>query len=294
MAMMMTLNEREKKLAWGVGVAFGLFLLVMGVMFLFVSPLEAANAEIKAANKNLAQEGQDIDHAKKDNADWDKLEIYTDQSLVAQRVQKAVVDLASRYHVIVPTPAVPGGANVRPVMAGPKNNVKTDYSSVQLKANVTGGMGGFARFLYDMETSGLPLRVSEVAIRSKTPGTDNLDIDVTIDALVYTPKTVVKSATTGRATTNRAATRGASRTVETPPDADVLKRMMENRNKELQSTATPATTPAPASAPAATGPAKTEAELEAEMIARRRGETAAVSTGNPSTAPATKPAGGAQ
>lgn len=291
--MAMTLNEREKKLAWGVGGAFGLFLLVMAVMFLFVSPLEAANAEIKAANKNLTQEGQDIEHAKTANATWDKLQIYTDQSLVAQRTQNAVVELANRYHVVVPTPAVPT-ANARPVMMGPRNNVKTDYSSVQLKANVTGGMGGFARFLYDLETAGLPLRVSDVSIRSKTPGTDNLDIDVTIDALIYTPKEAAKTATTGRATTNRAATRGASRTIETPPDADVLKRMMENRNKELQSTATPATTPAPASAPAATGPAKTEAELEAEMIARRRGETAAVSTGNPSTAPATKPAGGAQ
>jgi len=63
-----------------------------------------------------------------------------------------------------------------------------DFNKITFRANGTGGMGQIGRFLYRLQTSPMPVRVSDMTISSRKDGTDELAITLSISTIYLAPE----------------------------------------------------------------------------------------------------------
>ena len=57
------------------------------------------------------------------------------------------------------------------------------YQKITFRATANGGMLAISRFLYRIETAGIPVRVSDIAITSHKEGTDDLEARMAITTI---------------------------------------------------------------------------------------------------------------
>ena len=62
-----------------------------------------------------------------------------------------------------------------------------DFNKITFRANGSGGMAQIGRFLHRLQTAPIPLRVSDVTISSRKPGTDDLAITLSISTIYLAP-----------------------------------------------------------------------------------------------------------
>lgn len=63
-----------------------------------------------------------------------------------------------------------------------------DFQQVRTTASLSGNMGGFGRWLWNLETSPLPVQLGDVRLNTKKEGTDSLNMQVTVTVLAFVPQ----------------------------------------------------------------------------------------------------------
>ena len=289
----MTLNKNEQLIAWVVGGVLALALTYYGVSGVFATQLEEYNKQITKQKAQVDLNKQVMDKAKRLNAEAEHLGIEEDAAKMGNRVRTGVQSIAQRYRIIV--------SSWTPMK--PKLLAKTDYMEASFKMVATGNTSGVSQFLYSLENAGQPIRVDDLTLGATKPGTDSLQITVTLSALLRRQPPPTPGAARGLARGRGPATamaaemaKAAAAAAQTEADMALRRLQVEQRlnstlaaDNTAAATTAPATATAPASEPA---PAMSPAQLEAEMAARRaRQEQGLSSTPTNAPTPASAPGG---
>src|SRR3954465_7510660 len=72
------------------------------------------------------------------------------------------------------------------------------FMKITFRANATGNMAAISRFMWRLQTSKVPVRVTDLSITTRRDGVDDLSLDVGISTL-YLPPEPVKGETAGGA-----------------------------------------------------------------------------------------------
>ncbi len=293
----MTLNKREQLIAWVMGAVLGLGVIYYGGMTWWDARAALDRKVLETRNK-LSDENSLIDRAKKVEAKLAEWQV--------QRIDPNKPD-PSRTDALVRNTYTNAGITITGwTAAGLRSTAGTrDFQESKYSATATTTTARLARFLQTIESARIPARIDSITITTPKQGQDNLHIELTISALLYSPRSATtapaaaRSATargpeTARTATASAPARGAGAVSTTKAataaadESETIRRMMERRQAEDQRLAT-----APATPPAETGPKKTAAEIEAEMAAKRARELGAVES-QPATTTSPATTGGVQ
>lgn len=282
----MTLNQREKKIAWVVGSLLGLYVLYAFVLTpLYLEPIRILDRNIATKRQQQMQERELLANRGKVRTEWDKLiqaGLTTDSTDATTRFTESINRMIQ-------------SSRVRLVQFGgerPVTNARSDFAEVPFNLQVNCSSSNLGSLLYSLETSGLPIRVDNVTISAIRPGEDNLNVELKIVILLYNPRpSTIRIAGTRPGSTTRPtqsiAGGGAGRVPTSRPAPEVAP------------TPQPAVAALTSAQPTSSG--KTDEEIRAEMIARRRREeggdpfAAPVAPGPaPTQTPTTQPNGGAR
>jgi hypothetical protein len=279
-----TLNQREKKIAWVVGSLLGLYVLYAFVLTpLYLEPIRILERNVATKRQQQQQEREVLANRGKVRTEWDKLiqaGLTTDPTDATTRFTESINRMIQT-------------SRVRLVQFGgerPVTNARSDFAEVPFNLQVNCSSSNLASLLYSLESSGLPIRVDNVTISAIRPGEDNLNVELKIVILLYNPRpSSIRIAGTrpgaatrpGQAIAGGSGRGAASRPAPAP---------------EIAPTAQPAV--ASVQSP---GSGKTDEEIRAEMIARRRREEGGDAFAAPAPqaatqtpTPTTQPNGGAQ
>jgi hypothetical protein len=275
------MTQREKNIGITVGVVVVLAGGFFAVNSLFLTPRANYIQKTKADRDRLNTENALLAKSSQVNSDWNSLGIVKDDvSRVSDQVFTSVYTIASRTGLLGTGRILwNGSSNTRPI-------AKTDYSEVAFKLQVKGNTAEISKVLYAIETQGDPIKLDAMTISAPTPGVDSLTTELTLTALMYTPK----NPTPGRGATRPSATSQASVRNKLPEpttnEATIEEEMMKRRQQQLQQTSSPTSAPA-------TAPALTPEQVEAEMMKKRQqqsGDSITMPAIEPMPAPASAPA----
>jgi hypothetical protein len=77
-----------------------------------------------------------------------------------------------------------------------------DFQQIHITVTVTGNMSGLAHWLWDLETTQLPMKIGDVRLSARKEGTDDLSLQASVNTLVFAPlppKATANSAAKGAA-----------------------------------------------------------------------------------------------
>ena len=252
----MTMTKKEQTIVLALG---GALLLILGYWFAnntVASGLASVQKEINTKNKELKDTKTLIKEQTDVDAEWNKLisnGLATQPSLADKKAQDLISVLGNQNRVNIESVKSSGqGSRLTKPGGG-----KSDFEEHTYKVVASGVSRGIWPFLFAMETSGLPMRISKMGLRTHKDGTDDLGLDMEVIMLVYSPPVAAptkpaqrtRAATQGSAKT-RSATSTASATSAALPESttkpeDIAKFLEDRRAKELAiSAASPATSPA--------------------------------------------------
>jgi hypothetical protein len=185
----MVLSTREKYIAIGVGVVLG-GLLLNSVL---ISPLLARNDELKAS---ILKEKADYDRdmltvrAKARNEEtWQK-------QLAAMRRDKSSADSQMNGTLLawaeasgLNQPGLKPNGTEQPVIKPGGKPTDKEKSFLKLTARFTGsgGMEQVGRFLWQVQTSAIPVRITDMTISTRKEDTDDLELAIGIATLYLSP-----------------------------------------------------------------------------------------------------------
>jgi len=196
----------------------------------------------------------------------------------------------------------------------PTDITRSDFKEIPYSLRFNTASANLATLIHALETAGLPIRIDGMNISSKKEGQDNLNVELRIVSLLYSPQpastrivgtqpatrpgvagagsTTRPAATPVRTGTAAPAAAAAPSTGGKTPEqieAELKARRAREESGQPDPAAAGATPAAPAAGAVAATPAapKTPEQIEAELKARRARENGeAVDTAQPTTQPA--------
>jgi Tfp pilus assembly protein PilO len=174
----MTLSTREKAIAVVAGVA----VLLLGLNFYLVEPLlerrSRAQAAIAAAQRELLEAAGLFDNDLRARRRWNEM---TGQTLRTDgpTAESQLLNNARQW-----------GQEAGLVLTSLKperNERELEFQRITIRATATGNMQSVTRFLYAIETSSMPVRISDVQIVSRREGSDELSMQVGLSTIYLPP-----------------------------------------------------------------------------------------------------------
>ncbi len=177
----MILSKREKMIAYVTGAAVGLFAL----NYIAVEPLMAHRDElvkkVDAARTDLSKAKNTVDRGKKANKDWanmTKAGLGSDSSIAEAQAQNALNAFA-------------GDARLSLTSNKPERTERAKQLNViTIRATAQGNLASIGRFLYRIQTSEIPMRVTDLQINSRKEGTDDLTLQIGVSTIALAPPEV--------------------------------------------------------------------------------------------------------
>jgi hypothetical protein len=186
----MVLSTREKYIAIAVGVVFG-GLLINSVL---ISPLLAKNDDLKTqiANEKAAYERDMlIVRAKTRNEEtWRKhlQAIRRDKSAAESQIIGTILAWAEQAGM--GQPGVKPNPAEQPVIKLGGRITDKDKTFLKLTARFTGSgsMRQVGQFLWQVQTSGIPVRISDMSVSTRKENTDDLELALGISTIFLSPE----------------------------------------------------------------------------------------------------------
>ena len=174
----MAMTKRERMIAIGTGAAFALF---VGDRYA-LSPYFAARAAVAkdqaAVTQQLDDSQRTFTRRKRLDNDWRAMVsggLKSDAGDAEQQLYEAVRDWAREVGVTVLT-------------SDPQRQVRSDRTQiVRLRVTGTGTTASFAKLLWKLETSNLPVKVDEFTLTSRSQGTDDLAVTMAVSTIWIRP-----------------------------------------------------------------------------------------------------------
>lgn len=195
------LSKREK---WIAIAACAVIALLIGDWYIF-TPLLAARDQITVERDNKARELTEaatlLTESRHAKAKWEEM--------VKGGLGTNPSDAESRLLNTLRAWSQETGLSLSSIR--PERTVKSnDLAQIGFEATGNGSMRSIAEFMFRVESAGLPLRVHEMQVSSRTEGADDLTLRVRLSTICRDPEPPAKSAGAGPAKPRPAARGGAS------------------------------------------------------------------------------------
>jgi hypothetical protein len=186
----MAMNKRERTIA----IVLGATLAAYVGYFYGIDPYFTADAQIR--KDQLAVDNQSkiahhlLENHKKVNDEWKGMianGLESNAPNAEHRALNAITDWAANRNVHVDSHKVD-----TPTQAG-------DFQQMRVTVTGSGNLSSIYRLLGDVETSHLPVQISDCRITSKkADGTDELSIQLTVNTLIFSPAQTTTKPSTGK------------------------------------------------------------------------------------------------
>lgn len=190
----MVFSNRERYVAIAVAVAVAIFVLDRYLLTPYLARLEEVDARQQDATEELDKQIHVIRQQRQLRSVWSNIRsgggLVADRSEAEARLLEALQQWADESGVKVgtrkPEQPVPDGEFLR--------------TGVQFSG--TGSTAAIAKFLWRLETAPLPIRVSEMTLRSRRENTDDLTVNLNVSTLSIVPSAQDPQQGGGRAMTS--------------------------------------------------------------------------------------------
>ncbi|HVT82558.1 MAG TPA: hypothetical protein VHM90_18095 [Phycisphaerae bacterium] len=187
-------EEQQTKAMWAVGIVAGLALLYFALVRpLYLQPREQKVKDIAAATKLRDENARLLAKADALKPKWKELQIPSgpNASEAMEASVRATVDAAAASNVGAFTIGKFYKSQDRPLLA-PKSpdrqDTRTDFTELRFTMSTTTTTNHLAKFLNYIESTKMPARIESIKIDAIKSGIDNLNIDIIMSAIVYTPR----------------------------------------------------------------------------------------------------------
>jgi hypothetical protein len=175
---MIILSKREQRIA--VISAVGLVLLAIYYMVLspYLDERDENASRLMALNQNFSDASTVFDRELKLRKVWNEMQkgLNVDASTAESQAQQAVIDFADASGMTL--------TGLRPGKTSPGED---NFVVISFTVTGTGAMPDIARMLWALESSSIPVRVSDIQLKPRKEGTDDLLAQFTLSALCLPP-----------------------------------------------------------------------------------------------------------
>lgn len=177
----MVLNDREKKIAIGLG---ALLLGIVGYQYVYdpyMTTREQYIKEVTDSRLKLKRDETLIRQRRSVLDDW-KARLDTGLASANTEIMRIFDSWATSAGCKLPQSKSEGG-----VQAG-------DFFKYNIVVTATGNMASVSRFLATIETCKLPIHIGDLHLTSSRDGEDNVTLQMTVEVLSYVPPTTKPAA----------------------------------------------------------------------------------------------------
>jgi hypothetical protein len=174
----MILSKREKTIAYVTGTTVGLFLL----NYVAVAPLMAHRddlvTKVQHARSDLSNAQHTVSHGKVMNKRWSQMTqagLTADTSTAEAQAQNALNAFADDSRLLL--------TSNKPERT---EHVKL-FNQIIIRSTATGSLSSIGRFLYRIQTSEIPMKVTDFQITSRKEGTDDLTLSLGVSTIALAP-----------------------------------------------------------------------------------------------------------
>ena len=175
---MMILSKREQRIA--VISAAGLVLLAIYYMVLspYLDERDANATRSTDLYQKLSDANAIFDRERQLRKVWQEMQqgLNVDASTAESQAQQAVIDFADASGMTL--------TGLRPGKTSPGED---NFQIISFNVTGTGAMPDIARMLWALESSSIPVRVSDIQLKPRKEGTDDLLAQFTLSALCLPP-----------------------------------------------------------------------------------------------------------
>ena len=175
----MVFSKRERYVAIAVGAAVAIFALDRYLLSPYLSRLEKVRVDQQEATLTLDQQSKLFREQRQLRKVWSEMRsggsLVSDSFQAEAQLMQALQTLADETGV-----KVSGRKAEQPVREG-------DFYRTGVQFGGTGSTASISKFLWRLETAPLPIRVSEMTLRSRQENTDNLTVNLNVSTLSILP-----------------------------------------------------------------------------------------------------------
>src|SRR5688500_3665964 len=179
----MTINKRERTIGIVAGAVVGLLLLDQVLITPLLARWTDADDKIELATMDRNAAEDLIFASERANGQWSRMigtQLHRDASEAESQVLNSVREWAQEAGMTL--------SSVKPE----RTEKEKDFFKITFRATGGGGIAQVGRFLWRLETASVPVRVTDVTITSRKPGTDELGVQLGIATSYLAPETVDK------------------------------------------------------------------------------------------------------
>jgi ribosomal protein L22 len=165
------MSKRERYAAIAAAAVLGILLLDQVLVTPLLARWSDADAQIQLAASDRERAARLIVTSKRANRTWDEMigqQLRRDASEAESQVLNSVREWAQEAGMTL--------SSLKPE----RTEKEKDFHKITFRATGGGSMAQVARFLWRIETATVPVRVTDVTITSRKPGTDDLGVQLGI------------------------------------------------------------------------------------------------------------------
>ena len=187
----MILSKRERYIVIGTVVVVG----ILALDRLFLTPLierrQEINANIRLETEKMEKATALMTNRSRVSRKWTEISgttLKVDGATAEGQIIRAVNDWAQDAGLNV--------SSVKPERAEKEKD--TSFVKITFRANATGNMSAITKFMWRLQTSKVPIRVTDLSITTRRDGMDDLSLDLGISTIYMPPEAVKADTASGK------------------------------------------------------------------------------------------------
>jgi hypothetical protein len=175
----MILSRRERYIVIGTVVVVGLLALDRLLLTPLIERRQVIDAQMRLAREEVSRNTQLLDNRIRLNRKWNEMSgatLKTDGSTAESQIIRAANDWAGESGLNL--------SSVKPERA----EKEKQFMKITFRANATGNMAAISKFMWRLQTSKVPIRVTDLSITTRRDGVDDLSLDLGISTLYLPPE----------------------------------------------------------------------------------------------------------
>jgi hypothetical protein len=176
------LSKREKYIGIGASIAVGLLILNSVILDPLLAQQSDLETKIVTAKADKKADDDLMDQAGRASVRWiamltPKGTMLKDESLATSQLYNNISEW-SRDAGLNPPPALKSDRGAEKVK---------DFQQISVHASITGTMSQVSRFVWDVQNSNVPVRITELQVSSRKSGSDDLKVEMDIATVYFSP-----------------------------------------------------------------------------------------------------------
>jgi hypothetical protein len=174
------LSKREKYIGIGTAVAVGLLILNSVILDPLLARQNDLDTNIAKAQADQKSDNDLLDQAQRLSVRWN--------TMLKTGMLRDESPATSQLYNNISAWSRDAGLNPPPALKSDRGAVKeNDFQRITIHASITGSMAQIARFMWDVQSATIPVRITEAQFSSRKSGLDDLKLEVDISTVYFSP-----------------------------------------------------------------------------------------------------------